>query len=74
MQIGDKVIINPRLKGMSNGIDIDRLKGKILTISDTYLGYCFVEEETYLFRMSMFIPVEKTLRFMILKRRSYETR
>lgn len=42
--------------------------------NDDGTSYCYVEEETYIFPCSIFIPVEDTLFLAIRKRRQYGKR
>lgn len=78
MKVGDKVIVDPRLHECIWGISLELVKDRIMTIksigNDDGTSYCYVEEETYIFPCSIFIPVEGTLFLAIHERRQYEER
>lgn len=81
MKVEDKVIVNPRLPKLCEaiwGISLELVKDRIMTIksigNDDGTSYCYVEEETYIFPCSIFIPVEDTLFLAIRKRRQYGKR
>lgn len=81
MKVGDKVIVNPRLPKLCEaiwGISLELVKDRIMTIksigNDDGTSYCYVEEETYIFPCSIFIPVEDILFLAIRKRRQYGKR
>ena len=77
MKVGDKVIVNPILPRLHDAIwaiPMELVKDRIMTIrcvggSDDGTHYCYVEEESYIFPCSMFIPAEGTLFLAIHERR-----
>ena len=81
MKVGDKVIVDPTLPRLYDSIwaiPLELVKDRIMTIksigNDDGTSYCYVEEESYIFPCSMFIPVEGTLFLAIYERRQHEER
>ena len=74
MKVGDKVMVDPRLHEDIWCIPMEKVKGKIMTITSidsprSSDASCLVKESGYIFKLDMFIPVKGTLFLAIYKRR-----